>query len=401
MADTIAPSSGGECRRTCCRWPCLSIATSVGECRGVHGPTADPRSLIVEATLGQIQHLVRRGTLTCESIIRAHLQRIAAYDKRSGLNAITLVNGNAISEARAIDLKIGRGQHLGRLFCAPVLVKDNIDTAGIATTGGSIALRSFIPDSDATIVARIRAADAIVVAKTNMAEWAISARQTVSSSFGTTANAYALDRVPAGSSGGTASGIAASFGVLGIGTDTGNSVRGPASHLALFGLRPTLGLVSRAGIIPFALDTDTAGPMTRTVSDGARLLTAIAGRDQGDPYTYAIPKGEAQVYESFLNRHGLSGRRIGVLRALSNPSDTNPDILKLFESAIPCDAQARCPDRRSVDPSHARKTSVVGRVFVPTIQLRPHEVHEAARQPCRGSGSNHCSRARCTARIRS
>jgi Asp-tRNA(Asn)/Glu-tRNA(Gln) amidotransferase A subunit family amidase len=299
-----------------------------------HHPVAEPRKLIVEGMLDDIQSAIRRGNVSCESIIHAHLERISAFDKATGLNAITVVNGNAIAQARIIDAKITRGEKVGPLFCAAVLIKDNVNTVDMETSGGSIALKGWLPSTDATLVKRLRASDAILVAKTNMAEWAFSARQTVSSSHGTTANAYALDRVPAGSSGGTASGIAASFGVLGIGTDTGNSVRGPASHLSLFGLRPTLGLVSRAGIIPLAFDQDTAGPMTRTVTDGARLLSAVAGYDYLDPYTSSIPYNLDTKYESHLNRYGLVGKRVGVIRELADPNVTNPEILSLFEAAI-------------------------------------------------------------------
>ena len=135
-----------------------------------------------------------------------------------------------------------KDDELGPLFCAPILVKDNFDTHDLPTTGGSIALMDSIPPDDAFMVRKLRETDAIVIAKANMAEWAFSPRRTESSSYGTTANAYALDRVPAGSSGGTASGVAASFGVAGLGSDTGNSIRGPSSHLALFGIRSTIGL---------------------------------------------------------------------------------------------------------------------------------------------------------------
>ena len=145
------------------------------------------------------------------------------------MNAITVVNPNALTRADEIDASIQAGEELGPLFCAPLLVKDNFDTHDLPTTGGSIALMGSLPPDDAFMVRRIREADAIVIAKTNMAEWAFSPRQTVSSSYDTTANAYALDRVPAGSSGGTASGVAASFGVAGLGSDTGNSIRGPSS----------------------------------------------------------------------------------------------------------------------------------------------------------------------------
>ncbi len=193
-----------------------------------------PRPIdVVEATIAQIQTEIRSGRTTCRLVVQAYLDRIETYDEAT-VNAITVVNPNALARADEIDAVIQAreaGEELGPLFCAPLLVKDNFDTHDLPTTGGSIALMGSLPPDDAFMVRRIREADAIVIAKTNMAEWAFSPRQSVSSSYGTTANAYALDRVPAGSSGGTASGVAASFGVAGLGSDTGNSIRGPSSHL--------------------------------------------------------------------------------------------------------------------------------------------------------------------------
>ncbi|CAN0603554.1 unnamed protein product, partial [Ectocarpus sp. 12 AP-2014] len=151
---------------------------------------------------------------------------------------------------------------------------------------------------------------------------------------GTTANAYALDRVPAGSSGGTASATAASFGILGMGTDTGNSIRGPSSHLALFGIRSTIGLTSRDGVIPLAFDRDIAGPMTRTVTDGARAFNVVAGFDPADPFT-ELGQGRREAdYTAFLDANGLSGKRIGVLRALVDTDDADPEVIAVFERAL-------------------------------------------------------------------
>jgi Asp-tRNA(Asn)/Glu-tRNA(Gln) amidotransferase A subunit family amidase len=264
--------------------------------------------------------------------VQAHLDRIAAYDRSTGLHAITVVNPRALERADEIDAAVGEGRELGPLFCAPILVKDNFDTHDLPTTGGSIVLKESYPPDDAFMVQRIRAADAIVIAKTNMAEWAFSPRRTESSSYGITANAYALDRVPAGSSGGTASGVAASFGVAGLGSDTGNSIRGPASHLALFGIRSTIGLTSRDGVIPLAFDRDIAGPMTRTVEDGARIFDVVAGHDPADPFTE--PDRREPDYTTFLDEGGLEGARIGVLRALADPEESDTEIVALFERAL-------------------------------------------------------------------
>ncbi|MGE0625509.1 MAG: amidase [Pseudomonadales bacterium] len=288
----------------------------------------------VEATLDDVQSAILAGRIRCEEVVRGYLRRIEAYDQPAGLNAVIFTNPAALAEARRLDDKLADGGVPGSLFCAPVLLKDNFDTADLPTSGGSIALKSSIPPDDAFMVRRLREHDAIIIAKTNMAEWAFSPRQTVSSSYGTTANAYARDRVPAGSSGGTASAVAASFGVIGMGSDTGNSIRGPSSHLALFGIRSTLGLTSRDGVIPLAFDRDVAGPMTRTVTDGARVLTAIAGFDPADPYTEAIRDRPAENYTAFLDTGALRDARLGVLRALVNTEDADPEITAIFEQAL-------------------------------------------------------------------
>ena len=157
-----------------------------------------PRPIdVVEATIAQIQEEIRSGRTSCRLVVQAYLDRIEAYDEAT-VNAITVVNPNALARADEIDASLEAGDELGPLFCAPLLVKDNFDTHDLPTTGGSIALMGSLPPDDAFMVRRIREADAIVIAKTNMAEWAFSPRQTVSSSYDTTANAYALDRVPAG-----------------------------------------------------------------------------------------------------------------------------------------------------------------------------------------------------------
>ncbi len=289
---------------------------------------------VVEATIADLHEALETGRATCRMIVEAYLARIEAYDKATGLNAITVVNPAALDRADAIDARLAAGETLGALYCAPILVKDNFDTHDLPTTGGSITLRNSYPPDDAFMVRKLREADAIVVAKTNMAEWAFSPRRTESSSFGTTANAYALDRVPAGSSGGTASGVAASFGVAGMGSDTGNSIRGPSSHLALFGIRSTIGLTSRDGVIPLMFDRDIAGPMARTVEDGARLFDVIAGYDPADPVT-ELGRGRREAdYTAFLDKDGLRGARLAVLGALANDLDSDPEILALFGRAV-------------------------------------------------------------------
>jgi Asp-tRNA(Asn)/Glu-tRNA(Gln) amidotransferase A subunit family amidase len=287
---------------------------------------------VVEATIGDVQDAVLSGTTTCRMVVQAHLDRIDAYEDR--INAITVVNPRALEVADSIDAALDAGEAPGDLACVPMLVKDNFDTHDMITTGGSVALLESIPPDDAFMVQRIREEGAVVVAKTNMAEWAFSPRESVSSSFDTTRNAYALDRVPAGSSGGTASGVAASLGLIGLGSDTGNSIRGPSSHLALVGIRSTIGLTSRDGVIPLSFDRDIAGPMGRTVEDVARVFSVVAGYDPADPYT-ELGRGRAEAdYTTYLDPAGLQGARIGVLRSLVDVADADPEILGLFEQAV-------------------------------------------------------------------
>jgi Asp-tRNA(Asn)/Glu-tRNA(Gln) amidotransferase A subunit family amidase len=286
------------------------------------------------ASIADIHRLIDAGELSCRDVIETYLARIDALDQRTGLNAIIFTNSAALARAAEVDALLAAGEQPGPLYCAPVLLKDNMDTGDMPTSGGSIALKGSVPPDDAFIVRRLRQAGAIIIAKTNMAEWAFSARQTRSSSYGITANAYDLDRVPAGSSGGTASGIAAGFGVIGMGSDTGNSIRGPSSHLSLFGIRSTIGLVSRDGVIPLAFDRDVVGPMTRTVEDAARVLTVIAGVDPADSYTTLAAGAQGVDYADYLDPRALEGKRIGVLRALVDTEDADPLVIAVFEQAI-------------------------------------------------------------------
>jgi len=288
----------------------------------------------VEATIDDVQTALLGKEMQCTDIVEGYLQRIAQYDRSSGMNAIIFTNPAALAKARRIDERLASGDDLGPLFCIPVLLKDNFDTGDMPTSGGSIALKDSVPPDDSFMVRKLREADAIIIAKTNMAEWAFSPRQTVSSSYGTTANAYAMDRVPAGSSGGTASATAASFGIIGMGSDTGNSIRGPSSHLALFGIRSTIGLTSRDGVIPLSFDRDIAGPMMRTVTDAAKVFNVIAGYDPADPYTEAGKSRIEADYTEFLNEAALTGTRIGVLRALVDTDDADDAVTEVFEQAL-------------------------------------------------------------------
>ena len=311
----------------------LSWALVLGGCGPGDGSDGTPFRF-VEADIAELQDAVLTGERTCRSIVEGYLARIAAYDQPSGLNAITFVNPRALARADELDEALGAGEEPGPLFCAPLIVKDNFDTADMTTTAGSEALADSTPPDDAFMVRVLREAGAIVLAKSNMAEWAFSPMDTVSSTAGTTANAYDLGRVPAGSSGGTASAVAASFGVAGLGSDTGNSIRGPSSHLALAGIRSTIGLTSRDGIIPLLLNRDVGGPMARTVEDMTRLFDVVAGYDPADPVTEEGQGRRPASYLEFLDPDGLRGARIGVLRILIEAETADPEIRDLMEAAL-------------------------------------------------------------------
>ncbi len=312
----------------------LSVFALFVACAPKTPPVSPEPFSVVEASIDDLHRAIEEGRTTCEAVIKDELDRIAAYDQPRGLNAIIMVNDKAVERARAFDIELKGGALLNPLYCVPMVVKDNFDTHDFPTTGGSIALKNSIPPDDAFMVRRLRNADAIIVAKTNMAEWAFSPRETVSSSFGTTANAYNLGRAPAGSSGGTASAVAASFAIAGLGSDTGNSIRGPSSHLALVGIRSTMGLTSRDGVIPLIADRDIAGPMGRSVRDVASIFNVVAGYDPADPVTEEGKDKKALDYTAFLDADGLRGVRLGVLREFTNTKDADPQVMAIFEQAL-------------------------------------------------------------------
>ncbi|MCG8605033.1 amidase, partial [bacterium] len=243
------------------------------------------RFQLMETTIADIHSAIQSGTLTCRELVESYLKRIKTYDQPTELNAIVVTNPNAMKRAEELDADFQRTKTLKPCHCVPVIVKDNYETHDLQTAAGSIALKDFIPEKDAYQVRKLREAGAIILAKSNMAEWAFSPYQTESSIAGVTRNPYDLDRVPAGSSGGTAAAVAANFGAVGLGTDTGNSIRGPSSHTALVGIRSTIGVTSRAGIVPLYLRNDIGGPMTRTVEDAVRIFEVIAGHDPDDAVT--------------------------------------------------------------------------------------------------------------------
>jgi Asp-tRNA(Asn)/Glu-tRNA(Gln) amidotransferase A subunit family amidase len=288
----------------------------------------------IETTIDDIHIAIKDQTIDCEGITSGFLDRIRKYDQSSNLNSIILINPNAIAKARALDRKYQKTKKLQSLHCVPIILKDNFDTADMPTEAGSIALSGSIPPDDAYMVKKLRQADAIVIAKSNMGEWAFSPFDTISSTHGETRNAYDLDHVPAGSSGGTASAIAANFGVIGMGSDTGNSIRGPASHLALVGIRSTIGATSRDGIVPLLSNRDVGGPLMRTVRDSARVFTVIAGIDPADPATEIYRNHKVDDYTANLSTNGLSGARLGVLRQIYDANTADKQVLAVFDRAL-------------------------------------------------------------------
>jgi Asp-tRNA(Asn)/Glu-tRNA(Gln) amidotransferase A subunit family amidase len=328
--------------------PLLALALILAACTpGILRARQPSRFQVDEATIASIHAAFKDGRLTCRGLVEEYLRRIEAYDKRGpAVNAIVLINPRALAEADALDARTTSGAAPGPLHCIPAIVKDNFETIGLQSAAGSLALEDFVSPRDAFQVKRIREAGAIVLAKSNMAEWAFTPYETVSSILpGYTKNPYALDRVTAGSSGGTAAALAANFGAIGLGSDTGNSIRGPSSHQALAGIRSTMGLTSRAGVVPLNLLADVAGPMTRTLADAVGVLRVIAGPDPDDPVTVAgtdiardfSPAGRPETIPDFraaLAADGLEGARIGVLRQAYERDTTDDEIVKVFTAAL-------------------------------------------------------------------
>jgi Asp-tRNA(Asn)/Glu-tRNA(Gln) amidotransferase A subunit family amidase len=293
---------------------------------------------VEETTIAQLQAAYLAGKTTAREVTQAYLDRIAAYDKRGPyLNALISINGHALAAAGALDAALhSTGKLVGPLHGVPVIVKDNLDTTDMATSSGVALFKDFVPSKDAFVVARLRTAGAIMLAKSSLSELAMGLADTINSVLpGFTRNPYNTAYASGGSSGGTGVAVAANFSTAGIGTDTGGSVRAPSSINNLVGIRPTVGLVSRTGMAPLDSQRDTPGPMARTVEDAARLLDAIVGVDPEDLRTALADRRIPETYTAFLDRAGLKGARIGVLRqALILEDGADPRVVALFERAI-------------------------------------------------------------------
>jgi amidase len=287
--------------------------------------TSAVRADLDAATIPDIQREMRRGHLDSAALTRAYLQRIDDLD--DGLNAVLEVNPRAMGEARASDRHRASYGARSALEGVPVLLKDNIDTRVQGATAGSRALLGSRPD-DAAIVRRLQAAGAVVIGKANLSEWANFRSEMSSSGWsavgGLTGNAYVLDRNPCGSSSGSGAGVAASFAQVAIGTETNGSIVCPAAANGVVGVKPTLGLVSRDGIVPISAEQDTAGPMARHTVDAAIALSVLQGRDRADRATREIPADQTRVYQRELDAGSLDGARIGVwLRGSSGSPETD------------------------------------------------------------------------------
>ncbi len=295
-----------------------------------------PSFEVAEASILQIHAAMQAGQLTCRALVSQYKRRIDAYDKNGpALNSIVVMNKDIDAQAIELDRRFSATGLSGPLHCIPMIVKDNFQTIGLQSANGSLAFTGFLPEKDAFLVRRVKEAGALILAKSNMAEFAFSPVETVSSILpGYTHNPYALDRVTAGSSGGTAASIAASFGAVGFGSDTGNSIRGPSAHQALVGIRSTMGLSSRAGIFPLNLLADIAGPMARSVADAVAVFQVMVGEDSDDPASAASHGRPSENYLAALQRDGLRGARIGVLRQAYERDSTDSELVKVFEAAL-------------------------------------------------------------------
>ena len=409
----------------------LTLALAVAAPSAQRGNTS--RFAVEETTIAQIHAAMKAGRLSCRALVDEYLRRIDAFDKQGpAINAIVVVNPDARAQADELDRRYKSSGPAGPLHCIPAIVKDNFETVGLQSAAGSLALKGFVSTKDAFQVRRIKDAGAIVLAKSNMAEWAFTPYETVSSILpGYTKNPYALDRVTAGSSGGTAAAVAANFGAIGLGSDTGNSIRGPSAHQSLVGIRSTMGLTSRAGVVPLSLLADIAGPMTRTVADAAAVFQVIAGSDPDDPVTTDDPvfapfrpanrPATLPAYSALLASDGLKGARIGVLRQAYERDSTDAEIVAVFKqalddmrragavivdpAAVPLDAVKRAPGAGSCGgfkydinrylaahgdriPVRNLQEIIKSRQFHPTVQRRLEQSQEGQENgpdtpPCR------------------
>ena len=322
-------------RKTLILAPLLALLAVVSA--GTQAPAVAPFAL-EDVPIAELQRRLAAGQETSRSLVDKYLARIEALDRQGpALRSVLELNPEAATIADGLDSERRAGRVRGPLHGIPILIKDNIATGDrMLTTAGSLALGGTPAPADAFIVARLRAAGAVILGKTNLSEWA-NFRSTHSSSGwsgrgGQTRNPYALDRNPSGSSSGSGAAIAANLASAAVGSETDGSIVSPSNNASLVGIKPTLGLVSRTGIIPIAHSQDTAGPMARTVADAALLLGALAGTDPADPATRDADRRGRRDYSASLDRDGLRGARIGVVR--NRLFGYSPATDRLAEAAI-------------------------------------------------------------------
>ena len=290
---------------------------------------------LAEATVASVHAAFANGQLTCTRLVRLYLDRIEAYNARGpALLAIIAINPKAMETAAEMDRQYAANPSgVLPLHCVPIILKDNFDTFDMPTTAGNVSMKTSVPPADAFTVEKIRKSGALILAKSNLSEFARGG-MSKSSLGGQVLNPYDLTRTPGGSSGGTGAAIAANFAVLGTGSDTGQSIRSPASANSLVGIRPTRGLVSRSGVIPNSQTQDEVGPITRTVRDAALLLDVMAGYDPQDPVTAFGNGRRPESYTRLLNRDALKGARIGVMTNLFGTAARHQEVNKVLEGAI-------------------------------------------------------------------
>jgi Asp-tRNA(Asn)/Glu-tRNA(Gln) amidotransferase A subunit family amidase len=342
---------------------------AAGAEEGAAGRQRPSRFQLQEATVAGIHAAFRDRTLTCRSLVEQYFTRIEALDKAGpSLNAVVLVNTKALAAADDLDRRFSRSGPVGPMHCIPVTVKDNYETFDMPTTAGSLSLKGMMTGKDAFVVRRLRDAGAVMIAKSNMAEFAFSPVETVSSILpGYTRNPYDTRRATAGSSGGSAAATAANMTAIGLASDTGDSIRGPAAHQALVGLRSTMGLVSRAGVVPLNLAADIAGAVTRTVADTAAVLQTIAGEDPDDPVTSASGGHVDASYAAALRTDGLKGARLGVLHQAYDTPTLDGEVDAVFRRAL---ADLRSLGATVVDPVAVEKLDEIRSAQGSCNQLR-------------------------------
>src|SRR6516162_7931052 len=305
---------------------------------------------VTEASIADLEAAYVSGRTTARAVTQAYLDRIEAYDKRGPfINSLITVNPRALEEAERLDALLRTtGRPIGPLHGIPVIVKDNIDVARLPMTSGFQGWKNYYPSEDAPLVKKIRAAGGIILAKSSLSEFALGLEDTINSVVpGFVRNPYNTAFASGGSSGGTGASVAANFGVVGLGSDTGGSVRVPSAFNALAGLRPTVGLVSRTGLVPFDSAWDTPGPMARTVTDMAILLDVIVGADAEDAATSRAAGHIAPSYASALKTDVLKGARLGVLRQIFKSAVTDPRVIAHFETTL---AELKAAGAEIVDP---------------------------------------------------